>query len=96
MSKKPAVSMASINPAAMGNLNRMAILMKISEITPQIYISGYLLFFFLHRIDILYQSGQMAATLEQVHKLGITYILVIENVLFNHSNFFFLFEECRC
>lgn len=42
----------------MANINRMTLLMSISEITPQIFI-----------------SGQMAATLEQVQRLGITYIL---------------------
>ncbi|CAF4147548.1 unnamed protein product [Rotaria sp. Silwood2] len=42
----------------MANLNRMTLLMSISEITPQIFI-----------------AGQMAATVEQVQKLGITYIL---------------------
>ncbi|CAF1059906.1 unnamed protein product [Adineta steineri] len=58
MNKRPLVSLNSMNSAAMANLNRMTFLMSISEITPQIFI-----------------SGQMAATLEQVHKLGITYIL---------------------
>ena len=75
--------MASMPSSAMGNLNRMAILMKISEITPQIFISGqYVLLFFDH-LDILFRSGQMAATLEQVHKLGITYILVMEYFIGN-------------
>ncbi|CAF0816017.1 unnamed protein product [Adineta ricciae] len=52
------ISLSPMNPAAMANLNRMTFLMAISEITPQIFI-----------------SGQMAATLEQVQRLGITYIL---------------------
>jgi protein-tyrosine phosphatase len=47
-----------MNPTTMVNLNRMTLLMSVSEITPQLFI-----------------SGQMAATLEQVQKLGITYIL---------------------
>ncbi|CAF1109701.1 unnamed protein product [Adineta steineri] len=42
----------------MANFNRMTFLMAISEITPQIFI-----------------SGQIAATLEQVQRLGITYIV---------------------
>ncbi|UJR22745.1 hypothetical protein I4U23_025777 [Adineta vaga] len=42
----------------MASFNRMTFLMAISEITPQIFI-----------------SGQMAATLEQVQRLGITYIV---------------------
>lgn len=58
MSRKPLISMASFNPNPAGNINRMTVLMSISEITPHIFI-----------------SGQMAATLEQVQKLGITYIL---------------------
>jgi hypothetical protein len=59
MNRKPIPSIVPMNPTTMANLNRMTFLMSISEITPQIYI-----------------SGQMAATLEQVQKLGITYILV--------------------
>lgn len=58
MNKKPLPSITSTNSATMVNLNRMTYLMSISEITPQIYV-----------------SGQMAATLEQVQKLGITYIV---------------------
>ncbi|CAF2307249.1 unnamed protein product [Rotaria sp. Silwood2] len=50
--------MALMNSNAMINLNRMTFLMSISEITPQLFI-----------------SGQMAATVEQIQKLGITYIL---------------------
>ncbi|CAF0793029.1 unnamed protein product [Rotaria sp. Silwood1] len=50
--------MALMNSNAMINLNRMTFLMSISEITPQLFL-----------------SGQMAATVEQVQKLGITYIL---------------------
>lgn len=68
-----------MNPNAMGNLNRMTFLMSISEITPQLFISG--LIFDLISIDFhIYFLGQMAATLEQVQKLGITYIVV--NILF--------------
>jgi hypothetical protein len=59
MNRKPLPSITTMNPTAMANLNRMTFLMSISEITPQLFI-----------------SGQMAATLEQVQKLGITYILV--------------------
>lgn len=59
MNRKPLPSITSMNPTAMANLNRMTYLMAISEITPQLFI-----------------SGQMAATLEQVQKLGITYIVV--------------------
>ena len=88
MNKKPLVSMASMHPSALGNLNRMAILMKISEITPQIFISGRFVILFDH-IDILFRSGQMAATLEQVHKLGITYILVIVFSIRNFSSIVF-------
>jgi hypothetical protein len=44
--------MASMNPAVMGNPNRMAILMSISEITPQLYISG-LFFFIKHQLILL-------------------------------------------
>ncbi|CAF5031577.1 unnamed protein product, partial [Rotaria socialis] len=40
---------------AMLNLNRMTYLMSVSEITPQLFV-----------------SGQMAATVEQIQKLGIT------------------------
>ncbi|UJR26283.1 hypothetical protein I4U23_007621 [Adineta vaga] len=58
MSKSPQISLGPMNSAAMANLNRMTFLMAISEITPQVFI-----------------SGQMAATLEQVQRLGITYIL---------------------
>jgi len=58
MNKKPLLTASLMNPNAMANLNRMTFLMSISEITPQIFL-----------------SGQMAATLEQVQKLGITYIL---------------------
>jgi len=47
-----------MNTTNMANLNRMTFLMSISEITPQLFI-----------------SGQMAATIEQVQKLGITYIV---------------------
>ncbi len=43
MSKKSLISMASMNPTTMGNLNRMAFLMAISEITPQLFISGLFL-----------------------------------------------------
>jgi len=58
MNRKLLPVISSMNPTTMANLNRMTFLMAISEITPQIYV-----------------SGQMAATLEQVQKLGITYIL---------------------
>jgi hypothetical protein len=67
--------MASMNSATMGNLNRMTFLMSISEITPQIFISG-LFYIKISSYLNFYSSGQMAATLEQVQKLGITYILV--------------------
>lgn len=44
MSRKPLISMASFNPNPAGNINRMTLLMSISEITPQIYISGNFVF----------------------------------------------------
>ncbi|CAF1941006.1 unnamed protein product [Rotaria magnacalcarata] len=50
--------MALMNSNEMLNLNRMTYLMSVSEITPQLFV-----------------SGQMAATVEQVQKLGLTYIL---------------------
>ncbi|CAF5070558.1 unnamed protein product, partial [Rotaria magnacalcarata] len=53
------ISMALMNSNEMLNLNRMTYLMSVSEITPQLFV-----------------SGQMAATVEQVQKLGLTYILV--------------------
>ncbi|CAF1087911.1 unnamed protein product [Adineta ricciae] len=72
------ISLSPMNPAAMANLNRMTFLMAISEITPQIFISGYYLSSCIsvrsHSSTITF-SGQMAATLEQVQRLGITYIL---------------------
>jgi len=40
MNKKSFPSISSMNPQTMANLNRMTFLMTISEITPQIYISG--------------------------------------------------------
>jgi hypothetical protein len=67
-----------MNSTTMANLNRMTFLMAISEITPQLFISGLSFFFLSDHIHSLkcILSGQMAATLEQVQKLGITYILV--------------------
>lgn len=76
MSKRPLISLAPMNPSSMANLNRMTFLMSISEITPQIFISGLCLPNKFYLIFMSYFSGQMAATLEQVQKLGITYILV--------------------
>ncbi|CAF1259230.1 unnamed protein product [Rotaria sp. Silwood1] len=58
MSRKLLPSISSMNSTNMANLNRMTLLMSISEITPQLFL-----------------AGQMAATVEQVQKLGITYIL---------------------
>jgi len=40
MNKKPLPSITPGNQATMVNLNRMTYLMSISEITPQIYLSG--------------------------------------------------------
>lgn len=58
MNKKPLITVSNMNTNSIANLNRMTFLMSISEITPQLFI-----------------SGQMAATIEQVQKLGITYIV---------------------
>ncbi len=40
------ISMASMNPTTMNNLNRMTFLMAISEITPQLFISGWFVPYF--------------------------------------------------
>ena len=66
----------------MANINRMAILLTISEITPQLFLAGK--YFSLSRTFFSttkdgpahFLLGQMAATIEQVQRLGITYIVV--------------------
>ncbi|CAF3653948.1 unnamed protein product [Rotaria socialis] len=78
MNRKVLPAVTSMNSASMANFNRMTLLMSISEITPNIFLSGLLvdcvrLTFFLY--FEIYFLGQMAATIEHVQKLGISYIL---------------------
>jgi hypothetical protein len=65
-----------MNSTSAAGMNRMTFLMSISEITPQLFLSGTYPIFSCFECMNMCALGQMAATIEQVQKLGITYIVV--------------------
>lgn len=94
MSRRPLPAISSPTNTMM-SINRMTILMSISEITPQIFISGRVILQ-IEFVDISHSVlGQMAATLEEVQKLGITYILVsfVRNLFFQSYSLNFPLEK---